>query len=140
MKVIDTFAIERSAEAHRIHIPSGLLGLEHIKEYELVSSTTEEPFLWLQSAGVPDVAFLLISPFLVLSDYQPDISEDDAATLGLDPEGDAIVFNIVTLRADSEATVNLKGPIIINRRTKVAKQVVLNNAAAYSVRHPIVVL
>jgi flagellar assembly factor FliW len=33
--------------------------------------------------------------------------------------------------------VNLKGPIVVNRHTLVAKQVVPHNAADYSVRHPL---
>ena len=49
-----------------------------------------------------------------------------------------MVYNIVTLRGAAPATVNLKGPIVINRHTNLARQVVLNNAADYSVRHPIV--
>ena len=79
MKVADTFEAEQQTGVQRIQVPAGLLGLEHIKEYELVANPAEEPFMWLQSAGTPDVAFLLISPFVVLSEYQPDISEADAA-------------------------------------------------------------
>lgn len=122
----------------RIQIPSGLLGLEHIKEYELLANPAEDPFMWLQSAGAPDVAFLLISPFVVMSDYRPDISDSDMQTLGLHDGDTAMIFNIVTLRGSSPATVNLKGPIAINRSTKIAKQVILNNASDYSVRHPII--
>jgi flagellar motor component MotA len=32
---------------------------------------------------------------------------------------------------------NLKGPVVFNRRTLVGKQVVLANAAAYSIQHPL---
>ena len=137
MKVVDTIEAEQTS-TQRVQIPSGLLGLENIKEYELIALPTEDPFLWLQSAGVPDVAFLLVSPFLVLSDYQPDISEDDIQALGLQDSADALLYNIVTVRGDAPATVNLKGPIVMNRVTKIAKQVVLSNAADYSVRHPII--
>lgn len=137
MNVVDTIAAEQTA-AQRIQIPSGLLGLEQIKEYELIALPDEDPFLWLQSAGVPDVAFLLISPFLVRRDYHPDISANDLADLGLQGSDDLQLFNIVTLHGNAQATVNLKGPIAINRLTKIAKQVVLNNAADYSVRHPII--
>jgi flagellar assembly factor FliW len=137
MKVVETIEAEQT-NAQRIQIPSGLLGLEHIKEYELMANPAEDPFVWLQSAGVPDVAFLLISPFVVLTDYRPDIASDDVAVLALADAADALIFNIVTLHGPTAATVNLKGPIVINRVTKVAKQVILSNAAAYSVRHPIV--
>jgi flagellar assembly factor FliW len=137
MKVVDTIEAEQTG-TQRIQIPSGLLGLEHIKEYELIAVPAEDPFIWLQSAGVPDVAFLLVSPFLVVSDYQPDISDNDMQALGLQDPAGALLYNIVTVRGSAPATVNLKGPVVINRATKVAKQVVLNNAADYSVHHPIV--
>src|SRR6185369_99926 len=97
----------------------------------------EQPFVWLQAAETPALAFLLISPFVVTSDYQPDIPAADVESLGLAAPDDALVLNIVTLRRDSVATVNLKGPIVVNRHTRVARQVVLNNAAQYSVQHPL---
>ena len=139
MKAIDTFESEPSTTSQRIQIPAGLLGLEHIKEFELVVNPAEAPFVWLQSAGVPDVAFLLVPPFVVKPDYQPDIARSDVAALGLESAEDALLFNIVTLRGNAPATVNLKGPIVINRLNNLARQVVLSNAADYSVRQPIVV-
>jgi flagellar assembly factor FliW len=142
MKVVDTVDTMEveccRPEAKRISIPAGLLGLERVKDYELVANPAEDPFVWMQSVGEPELAFLLVSPFLVVNDYKLDISPDDTEALGLDDADDALVFNIVTLRGTDAATVNLKGPIVINRFTKIAKQVVLNNAAEYSVRHPIV--
>lgn len=138
MKVADIFEAEQHTGTQRIQFPAGLLGLERIKEYELVANPAEEPFVWLQSAGAPDIAFLLISPFLVAGDYQPEIGDADAESLEVSDPEDVIVFNIVTLHGEAAATVNLKGPIVINRHTKVAKQVVLQNATEYSVRHPII--
>ena len=57
--------------------------------------------------------------------------------LGLTSPDDAVVYNIVTLRGPRNASVNLKGPVIINRNTGVAKQVVIANAVEYSVQHPL---
>ena len=36
-----------------------------------------------------------------------------------------------------EATVNLVGPVIINRRTGIGKQVVLANHGRFSAHHPL---
>lgn len=77
------------------------------------------------------------SPLLVVSDYRPDISNEDAEYLGLNDPADALVVNIVTLRGKSGATVNLKGPIVINRHTLVGKQVIPNNAAKFALNHPL---
>ena len=120
-----------------IQLPFGLLGFERVKNYVLLSKQHEEPFMWLRMLGEDNSAFLVVSPFRVLPDYQPDISKDDVNFLGLETPDDALVVNIVTLPQRGQATVNLKGPIIINRHTLVGKQVIPNNAAQFDLRHPL---
>jgi flagellar assembly factor FliW len=44
------------------------------------------------------------------------------------------------MRGPNEVTLNLKGPIILSRRTLVAKQVIPTNASEFSVRHPLPVV
>ena len=120
-----------------VHLPSGLLGFEHIKRYVLVSDPAEEPFKWLQVPGDSSLAFLVVSPFEVVPDYTPEIPDEDARSLGLEDPLDALIFNIVTLRKHGRSTVNLKGPIVINRYSMIGRQVVLANASEYSVQHPL---
>jgi flagellar assembly factor FliW len=120
-----------------IRMPLGLLGFEHCKSFTLSAKPLEEPFLWLQTAGNPKVTFLVVSPFVVLPDYRPDIPEEDARFLGLQRPEDALIFSVVTVRGPQRATVNLKGPIVLNRRTLMAKQVIPLNAPDYSVAHPL---
>ena len=123
-----------------VRLPMGLLGFEHIKEYFLLADPAEEPFLWLQVPNDPNLAFLVISPQAVLPAYKPQFSPEDVASLDLASEADAALLSIVTVRGPNEATLNLKGPIILNRRTMVAKQVIPLNAAEFSVQHPLPVL
>jgi flagellar assembly factor FliW len=120
-----------------IHLPLGLLGFESIKEYVLLSKPDEAPFLWLQMLDDPNLAFLVISPLAVMPDYQPDIPLEDVEFIGFTNPADVLVFNIVTLRGDGKATVNLKGPIVLNRQTLIGKQVVPTNAPEYSLQHPL---
>ncbi len=120
-----------------IRLPYGLLGFERIKNYVLLSKPQEEPFMWLQMLDEGRKAFLVVSPFLVLPDYQPDIAEDDVKFLELTDPADALLVNIVTLRGNGQATINLKGPVVINRHTMVGKQVIPNNAMQYEVQHPL---
>jgi flagellar assembly factor FliW len=121
-----------------VHLPLGLLGFETIKKYVLLANSEEAPFRWLQVVNDPSLAFLIISPADAVPHYQPELSADDVEFLGLTDPADALVYNIVTLRADGRATVNLKGPVVLNRYTLKAKQVVITNAAEYSVQHPLV--
>jgi flagellar assembly factor FliW len=120
-----------------IQLPYGLLGFEQAKNYLLLAKPGEEPFLWLKMTGGKEQSFLVVCPFVVKPDYRPDIAAEDADFLGLEQPEDALVFNIVTLRPNGQATVNLKGPIVINRHSRIGKQVIPNNAAQYNLRQPL---
>ena len=120
-----------------INFPLGLLGFEQIKQYTLLSHPDEAPFLRLQRAEDLNSGFLVVPPSECVASYQPDLHPEDVAFLKLRGSEDAFVLNIVTLRSDGQATVNLKGPLVINRRTLIGKQVVPVNAADYSVQHPL---
>ena len=123
-----------------IHLPLGLLGFEHIKKYVLLANPEEAPFQWLQVLGDPTLAFLVIPPFEVAPEYQPEIGDEDSAFIGLKTPQDALIYNIVTLRANGRATMNLKGPVVLNRYTLTGKQVVITNAAQYALQHPLPVV
>jgi flagellar assembly factor FliW len=133
---IDTEA-PQAATGCNIRVPMGLLGFEQIKDYLLVISPAEAPFRWLQVRDNPALAFVVIEPFIVLPDYHPDIPQQDVEFLGLKSPEDALLLNIVTVQSATRATVNLKGPVVVNRTTGVGKQVVIANATDYSVKHPL---
>jgi len=120
-----------------IELPYGLLGFERVKNYVLLTRPEEEPFLRFRMAEEPKHAFVVVPPHFVLADYRPDLSELDVAFLELADPSDAFVLNIVTMRGQGQATVNLKGPIVINRRTLIGKQIIPVNAAEYAIRHPL---
>ncbi|KAF0171853.1 MAG: hypothetical protein FD161_4216 [Limisphaerales bacterium] len=139
MKTAETPTLEpRPGRAENVlQLPLGLLGFEQFKRYELLSRPEEAPFLWLQVLDQPDLAFIVVAPTAVLPDYEPQISDEDVAFLDLRTPADALVFNIVTLRGRNNATVNLKGPVLVNRRTLVGKQIIPLNAADLPVCQPI---
>jgi flagellar assembly factor FliW len=119
-----------------VRLPLGLLGFEHIKSYWLISNAEEEPFAWLQVPDEGDLAFLVVPPAAVLPDYAPNLSNDDVSFLGVEGPEDVVIYNIVTIRPDGSSSVNLKGPIVINRHTMIGKQVVLANSP-YPIQHPL---
>ena len=118
-----------------VRMPAGLLGFEHIKTFLLIAKPAEAPFRWLQVKNNPSLAFVVVEALSFVPDYRPDIPQADVDFLGLTSPDDAVVYNIVTVHGPRRATVNLKGPVVINRNTGVAKQVVIANAAEYSVQH-----
>jgi len=139
MNTVDLAELEstETRETKVIHLPRGLMGFEHIDQYELIEDPAEAPFRWLQAVNDPSFAFLVLSPFEVLPDYQPDIDPQDAEYLELTSPLDALILNIVTLRSNGRATINLKGPVIVNRYSLRGKQVVLANGPEYPTRYPL---
>jgi flagellar assembly factor FliW len=136
LELLEPSRLEIKAE-NIIHMPEGLLGFEDARRFVLLSHPSEDPLMWLRMLDQPRASFLVVPSFLVLPDYQPDIPDEDAALLGLLDPDDALVLNIVTLHPDGEATANLKGPIIVNRHTLRAKQVVLMNGGNWALQHPL---
>jgi flagellar assembly factor FliW len=120
-----------------VHLPLGLLGFETIKEYLLVSDPEDAPFHWLQVLEDPHLGFFVLSPFEVMPDYALNLSDEDVAFLKIRGPEEVLVYNVVTLHPGGRATINLKGPIVLNRRTMTGKQVVLTDAARYALQHPL---
>jgi flagellar assembly factor FliW len=118
-----------------ISMPLGLLGFEQVKNYVLLITPGEEPFLWLQMLENQSQGFVVVTPSSVVPDYAPDISQDDIEFLGIKSSADALVLNIVTVR-NGQATVNLKGPIVINRNTMTGKQCIPTNVTEFALQHP----
>jgi flagellar assembly factor FliW len=118
-------------------LPYGLMGFEQVKNYRLLTKPDETPFLRFQMLDDGEHSFLLVPPGTVVANYQPDLAKEDVEFLQLNDPSDALILNTVTVKRDGKATVNLKGPIVINRRTWIGKQVIPTNAAEYALRHPL---
>ena len=120
-------------------LPKGLIGFPEATRYELLINEEEAPFMWIRCVDHHELGFVVIEPSQILSDYDVELTDDDVAFLGIETAEDALLFNIVTLKDNSieSATVNLVGPIVLNRRTLKAKQVIVSNYMKYSARHPL---
>ena len=115
-------------EGQRITFPHGLLGFESLKEYVLLDAE-RQPFYWLQSLDVEQVAFVLINPFLFRHDYEMNIDNDELLAANITDPGKALIFSIVTILSDgSPMTANLQGPLVINRESKLGIQAVLTDS------------
>ena len=123
-----------------VTFPAGLPGFPHAHRFQLAPwNDGETPFLVLCAMDDPHARFVVVSPWAFYPDYEFGLQEDVAERLGVTEPRDALVFCMVTL-CDSphHATVNLLGPIVVNRRTLEAAQVVVP-AIGYGVRAPLAV-
>jgi flagellar assembly factor FliW len=134
------FAGGASALSIEIDFPAGLPGFPHAHSFQLAPmADANTPFLLLTAFDDPGARFIVVSPWAFYSDYEFQLDDDEAERLGLRDAQDALVLCMVTLRdAPHRATVNLLGPIVINRKTLEAAQVV-TPAIGYGVRAPLAV-
>lgn len=105
----------------------GLGGFNALRRYALIAEE-DSPIEWLQSIDDPNVSFALLEPFLFRPDYVFELSDQDAEALGMQEPGDALVRCILTLHEDAEQiTANLLAPLVLCRRTHLARQVILQD-------------
>lgn len=127
--------------ANAFSLPQGIIGFRDFTRAELLYLPDHLPFLWMKLHSLTDVVhFIVIEPAGFIPGYSPELFEEDALGLGLTDAADAMVLNIVSLQQQRpiEATVNLVGPIVVNRRTKIGRQFVISNYSRYNAHHPLV--
>jgi len=121
-----------------ITFKDGLLGFEDLREFVILNIEEWRPFEWLVSIENPDVTFPIVNPAAFFTDYQPMQQIQDVSALGIKDKKSAETYCTVTLGNKPEnATVNLKGPILINMQNRVGKQYILEGEQ-YTRNHPIV--
>ncbi|NTV54658.1 MAG: flagellar assembly protein FliW [Syntrophaceae bacterium] len=117
------------------HFPEGLPAFESVKEFVFLCKPDTRPFFFMQSLNPADLAFVCIDPFLICSGYEPRISDADVKCLHLESMEDALLISIVTVTKDMrDITTNLQGPIVINIRASLGKQIICDGQN-YPVRY-----
>jgi flagellar assembly factor FliW len=127
--------------AHTFTLPQGLIGFANYTRAELLYVPDNLPFLWMKVHGPTDaVHFVVVEPGGVIAGYQPELFDEDAANLEISDPAEAMVLNIVSLTHQNplDATVNLVGPVVVNRRTRLGRQLVIANYSRYDAHHPLV--
>lgn len=115
------------SEDSLLTIPEGLFGFEDYTKFALIESEYD-PFLWLQSVEEPNVAFLIVDPFLISTEYETDIDDASLAKIGITKPEDIIIMTIVTVPQDgSHITANFQGPIVINKQNRKCMQAILTD-------------
>ncbi|WP_447972104.1 flagellar assembly protein FliW [Nitrospira sp. Kam-Ns4a] len=120
-----------------IRFPSGIIGFPRSVRYVMLDHDREAPFKWLQSLDEPELAFVVMDPARFKPDYRVEVPLEALAELHPDEGDDLILLVILTIpSADpGRVTANLRGPVVVNPRTRLAKQLVLPEDVP--TRHPV---
>ena len=129
--------LDKTNSLNIINLPTGLFGFSEIRSMELVYDEEELPFMWLRQDDQDGLAFIVIEPGGIIPNYSVEVADADVQILGISGPEDTMILNIVTLPSNQtgKISLNLVGPIIVNRKTLVGKQCIINNHEEYSARH-----
>lgn len=117
--------------------PDGLPGFVDHRDFALLEDDQLAPFVFLQSLHDDGIGFLALEPDRFVADYAFDLTDLDAAQLGLTDPSQARVLSLLVVGRDLESTTaNLQAPIVINQASRRAKQVILTDER-WPLRHPV---
>jgi flagellar assembly factor FliW len=129
-----TFDVPRES---LLTFPSGLLGFPEWSSYVILDHDTDAPFKWLHCVEEASLAFVVIDPALFNPNYQVTISPEARVEVGGNETDELSLAVILTVPSDdpSAMTANLRGPLLMNHRTRLCKQLVLTED--YPTRYPV---
>lgn len=106
--------------------PDGIPGFPSATRWVLSDLVDGGAFQLLQNVDDPALSMVVGVPSLFFPDYAPDLADADVHALGIESPEDAVLLCSVTLPEDGQGpTMNLLGPLVVNRHTRVGRQVVL---------------
>lgn len=119
-----------------IYFPEGIPAFEEEKEFVIIlNDDKENPFHWLQSVKNPKLSFIILNPFEIFNDYDILLPETAINKLKIENKEDVAIYTIVVIPEDiTKMTTNLLGPIVINTKEKLGKQVILDDNR-YTTKH-----
>ncbi|MGZ8421306.1 MAG: flagellar assembly protein FliW [Nitrospira sp.] len=108
--------------------PSGILGFPDWTKYVLLDHDTDAPFKWLQCMEEPQLAFVVLDPAFFKPDYQIQVPLDALIEIQKVDSDELSVVTILTIPSHDPGavTANLRGPLVMNHRTRLCKQLVLS--------------
>ncbi|GAA3863777.1 hypothetical protein GCM10022381_04650 [Leifsonia kafniensis] len=101
-------------------------GLEPLRDFSLVAVDGSTGLYSLRPDGFPQTRLFLLDAAVHLPGYQPTLSDEQCASVELTSPDDVLIYVVVN-PSDGESTVNLMAPIVVNRLTSVAAQLILDD-------------
>lgn len=119
-----------AADDRVLTFQGGIPGFAQAEHWALVDLTEDGVFQQLTCLEDPELALVVMFPWIAFPDYEPDLPDAELTNLGIDAPEDVALFCAVTVDGDQEQLfVNLRAPFVANSTTMVARQVVLDDEA-----------
>ena len=117
--------------------PEGVYGFEGDKRFAVLERPVEDnvSLLYLQSVENQIPCFLVFDPTKYYPSYSPELDAEDLEAFETQ-DLEELIFLVIATVPDSveELSMNVKSPIVLDPKTKKAKQVILKNKD-YGIRY-----
>lgn len=138
MRKIDTlrFGELEVEEQDVVRFDEGIPAFEEEHEFVMLPYEEGTPYMFLQSLATPELAFLTTDPFVFFPEYTFELDDENMERLDIKTMDDVLVCTMISLPKSgiADMTTNLLAPVVINRHTMQARQVVLEKTQ-YTTRH-----
>ena len=138
MKKINTlrFGELEIEEQDVVRFAAGIPAFEDEHEFVVLPYEEGTPYMFLQSMATPELAFLMTDPFVFFPDYSFELDDENMDKLEIKTMDDVLVCTLISIPRSGVAdmTTNLLAPVVINRHTMQAKQIVLEKTQ-YTTKH-----
>lgn len=111
-----------------IRFEEGILGFEKLHEYIFILNPDEAlPFHYLQSTEDSELMFIATSPYLYVENYDFNLPQSIVDTLKIESIDDVTVYCLTVIPSETiKTSINLKAPLVINMKNRLAKQVLMD--------------
>lgn len=109
-----------------IRFPAGILGFEDCRSWVLLADAANDSLGWLQSTTRVETALPVVSPRRYVPDYRFRIYRSELEPLGATSLEEIQVLSVVS-HSESGLTLNLKAPILVHLKNRIARQIVVND-------------
>lgn len=138
MKKINTlrFGELEIEEQDVVRFADGIPAFEDEHEFVVLPYEEGTPYMFLQSMATLELAFLMTDPFVFFPDYSFELDDENMDKLEIKTMDDVLVCTLISIPRSGVAdmTTNLLAPVVINRHTMQAKQIVLEKTQ-YTTKH-----
>lgn len=119
-----------------VRFADGIPAFEDEHEFVVLPYEEGTPYMFLQSMMTPELAFLMTDPFVFFPDYSFELDDENMEKLAINSMDDVLVCTLISVPRSGVAdmTTNLLAPVVINRHTMQARQIVLEKNQ-YTTKH-----
>jgi flagellar assembly factor FliW len=105
-----------------------ILGFQDYRRFVLLPGPSAY-LKWLQSTEAGELAFILMDPTVVVADYAIEVRPAELSELAVTSVKELDIYTLVVVPEDkAKVRTNLRAPILINGRRRLAKQALLEQS------------